>query len=113
MLPASAKDAAIAVTALSRYELERIEVLVNGKVVRLLEPGRSKSEVKGSFRIPIPDGDWIAARCFERNAQTIRFAPPARFMWGRRRDATRKPLRTSTNGSTPTPRRSAPRRQRR
>jgi hypothetical protein len=74
VLPASTRHAAVEVTALSRDELERVEILAGGKVVRTLKPGPGNSELKASFRIPVSGGDWIAARCFERNPQTVRFA---------------------------------------
>jgi hypothetical protein len=70
----SAGTVSFDLTAMSQAGIESAEVIVNGKVMRTLQPGSQPSEVKASAKIDVKRGDWIAARCFEKNAQTVRFA---------------------------------------
>jgi hypothetical protein len=49
-------------------------LVVNGKIVQSFEPGTDKSQIRTSRTISVTPGDWIAARCFEVNRSTVRFA---------------------------------------
>mgnify|MGYP007073179016 FL=1 len=67
-------EARIAGTAEGRNPLTRIEVVVNGEVVRRVAPENTRSESGGarSFatsiaeQIPLEHSAWIAVRCFEQ-----------------------------------------------
>jgi hypothetical protein len=74
VLPAGTKRVRISLTAISRGELETAELIVNGDVVGSFEPRQSPSQVKALRTITVAGGDWIAARCFEKNSRTVRFA---------------------------------------
>lgn len=66
--------------SISEHPLGRIEIVVNGEIVRTLKPANRKAQF-GSYegeideRIPIDGTSWIAVRCFEDRAdKRIRFA---------------------------------------
>jgi hypothetical protein len=64
----------------STFPLDRIEIVVNGEIVRTVRPANEPTVRKAfasSFeeRIPIDGTSWIAIRCFEDRAdKRIRFA---------------------------------------
>src|SRR5262245_34275415 len=67
-------------SATSNMPLDRVEIVVNGEIVRTLKPENRRSD-RDSFenqfeeRIPIDGTSWIAVRCFEdRPDKRIRFA---------------------------------------
>jgi hypothetical protein len=74
VLPAAAKKVTIELEAMSRGQLERAELIVNGAVARTVRPGTDRSRIRASETLAVSAGDWIAARCFEANHNTIRFA---------------------------------------
>ena len=74
ILAPGTRSISVDLTALSRGQLEKVELIVNGRVVRTFEPGPDSSRIKGSLRLTVSDGDWLAARCFERNPKTVVFA---------------------------------------
>lgn len=74
VLPEGTKTIKIDLTAMSRSQLEKVELIVNGKIVESFQPARDKSQLKVSQTISVSNGGWIAARCFEVNPNTVRFA---------------------------------------
>lgn len=62
------------IEAVSRAALESVEIIVNGKVRHRAQSGPAQSQVNASGEMKVESGDWIAARCFEKNAHTVRFA---------------------------------------
>jgi hypothetical protein len=90
-----AREFAIKGEAVSGQPLGRIEVLVNGEIVRTIKP-ESRKQPNGSFqsaiaeKVKIDGSSWIAVRCFEdRPDKRIRFAHSAP-VWI---DVAGKPLR--------------------
>jgi hypothetical protein len=82
-------------TASSSVPLLRIEIVVNGQVVREIKPANAKAE-QGGFaskidaKISVDQSSWIVVRCFEENPKgRIRFAHSAPFHI----DVAGKPLR--------------------
>ncbi len=67
-------------TASSRRPLDRIELIVNGRIVQQIAPSNRSTEVgtyRSDFRetVPLKRSSWIAVRCFERHPQQrLRFA---------------------------------------
>ena len=74
VLPAAVRGVKIDVTAKSRASLEKIEIVVNSEIVQTFGPGQKASEITATRKISVSKGDWIAARCFEANSATVRFA---------------------------------------
>jgi hypothetical protein len=81
-LPAGETDFELAVQGLasSRRPLDRIEIVVNGRVAQRLEP-ENRRAADGGFASPVQavvgvDGtSWLAVRCFERHPTgRVRFA---------------------------------------
>lgn len=66
--------------AASTSPLDRIEIVVNGKVVRVLTPENRKSSEGGYIspidaKVPIDGSSWLLVRCFEaRPDKRVRFA---------------------------------------
>ena len=71
---AGAGTVKVELAAASREPLEKADLIVNGSVVRSYAPGADKSRIEASHPLPVRAGDWIAARCFEVNPKTVRFA---------------------------------------
>jgi hypothetical protein len=67
-------------TAVSAVPLGRIELIVNGTVLRMVQPanrpaGAGALESPLDVRVPIAESSWIAVRCFEdRPDGRVRFA---------------------------------------
>jgi hypothetical protein len=74
VLPSAAKTAQIDLAAISGNRIERVELIVNGRIVHSFQPEKNTSQVKTARSISVSSGDWIAARCFEANPGTVRFA---------------------------------------
>lgn len=72
-------------SAESSLPLERIEILVNGEVVRTLKPANRKTQREGyespiDEKLKIDGSSWLAVRCFEdRPDRRVRFAHTAPF----------------------------------
>jgi hypothetical protein len=79
----SLKEGALSGSAESGVPLSRIEIVVNGEVVRTVKP-ENKPTAKGGFAsavnetLKLEESGWIAARCFEdRLDKRVRFAHTA------------------------------------
>jgi hypothetical protein len=72
-------------TALSSQPLARIEILVNGEVVRTVKPANRKTKQEGyesplDEQLTIDRSAWLAVRCFEdRPDRRVRFAHSGPF----------------------------------
>ncbi len=60
--------------AVSEFPLDRIEILVNGKVQQSLKPQNNKTaagayQTTVSHMVPICESSWIAVRCFEQTKE--------------------------------------------
>jgi hypothetical protein len=81
----AARDYHLIGKVLSEQPLQRIEVVVNGEVVRTVKPANHKgprqaNESPIDERLTIDGSSWIAVRCFESRAdKRIRFAHSAPF----------------------------------
>jgi len=85
----------IAGEAISSVPLDRIEVIVNGEVVKTVKPANKKRDPAGHSseldeRLTIDSTSWLAVRCFESHSKDrIRFAHTAPFHF----EVPGKPLR--------------------
>jgi hypothetical protein len=82
-------------TAASSEPLDRIEIVINGEVVRTIKPTNRKTG-RGGFesaideKLTIDGSSWLVVRCFEvRNDKRVRFAHSAPFHF----EVPGKPLR--------------------
>ncbi len=62
----------VRLTVVSANEIERVELIVDGEVSLSVAPGRN--EFQGKAQVTVSQGGWLAARCFEKNSTTVRFA---------------------------------------
>ncbi len=75
VLPGKTAAIRVELEALSAGELEKAEVVVDGVVAQTFAAGGAdRGRIRASARIAVQEGGWLAARCFEKNAQTVRFA---------------------------------------
>ena len=58
---------------MSQTALDRVEVLYNGEIIHEFSAGNS-SELNEEFDISLKESGWVAARAFEKNKKTVRFA---------------------------------------
>jgi hypothetical protein len=72
-------------SAFSPFPLQRIEIIMNGKVARAVKPRNRKTD-QGAFEslidesMEVQDSSWIAVRCFEdRPDKRVRFAHSSPF----------------------------------
>jgi hypothetical protein len=77
-----AREVAVELEALSPRVLDRIEVLVDGSVAATI-PAASGG-VKATRKVKVEPGSWLAVRCFEKDAATLRFAHTSPFWFGSR-----------------------------
>jgi len=59
--------------ALSQVELDRVEILCNGEIIHEFS-AENKSELTQEFDVSLEESGWVAARVFEKNKRTVRFA---------------------------------------
>lgn len=73
-LPARQKHRTrVSLRVVSQATLDRAEILYNGEVIQEFSAGNS-SELTREFDISLEESGWIAARAFEKNKKTVRFA---------------------------------------
>jgi hypothetical protein len=60
--------------ASSAGELDRLEVLFKGRVIKTVTSPNGGGKLVADFESEIRETGWVVARCFERASQTIRFA---------------------------------------
>ena len=58
---------------MSQAALDRVEILYNGEVIEEFSAG-GKSEWTQELDISLDESGWVAARAFEKNKKTVRFA---------------------------------------
>jgi hypothetical protein len=67
----------------SQHELDRVEVVFNGEVVRRIPvPGRSRS-YRSAIQVAVPEPGWVAVRCFEPVTDTVHYAQTSPFYFPR------------------------------
>jgi hypothetical protein len=64
------KETAVTGTAESRVALDRIEIIVNGEIVRTVKPTNEPTKTGGfhsafSEKIPLSNSSWVVVRCFD------------------------------------------------
>ncbi|MFC1716968.1 CehA/McbA family metallohydrolase [Candidatus Poribacteria bacterium] len=57
----------------SQAKLDRVEILYNGEVIHEFS-ANNKSKLTQEFDISLDSSGWVAARAFEKNKKTVRFA---------------------------------------
>jgi hypothetical protein len=60
--------------ASSAGELDRLEVLFKGQIIKTARNSDASGKLIADFESEIPETGWVVARCFERAGKTIRFA---------------------------------------
>lgn len=83
VLPDDTAEVVVKLEALSAAELEKAQVVVDGLPVRAFYPTRDPARITGSVRLRVRRGSWLAARCFEKNPATVRFAHSSPVYIGR------------------------------
>ena len=77
------------IEAMSRDELDRVEIIANGKVLQSWRPA-SKS-FRSKFKLDLSGHSWVAARCYAKNDTTVRIGHTAPVKlngkWDAREDA--------------------------
>ena len=77
------------IEATSRDDLDRVEIVANGKVIQSWKPQGKR--FRASFKVDPAQHSWIAARCFAKNSLTVRLAHTGPFKlngkWDYREDA--------------------------
>ena len=82
VLPENVTEAQVQVEAMSASELDRVEVLVDGRIAKTMAPSGDLSRLVASVTVPVHAGSWLAVRCFEKNDVTIRLAHTSPFYVG-------------------------------
>jgi hypothetical protein len=83
MLSENETQARVRVEASSAFELDRVEVLVDGQVAETLIPSGDHSRLTASVSVSVSRGSWLAVRCFEKSDVTIRLAHTSPFYVGK------------------------------
>ena len=77
------------IEAISRNELDRVEIVANGKVIKSWKT--SGRQFRAALDENVEQHSWVAARCYERNDMTVRLAHTAPIKlpgrWNAREDA--------------------------
>lgn len=63
----------------SARELDRIEVVFNGRVVRTIRVPERSHSYRSAITLPVPGPGWVAVRCFEPVTDTIHYAQSSPF----------------------------------
>ena len=73
--------------ALSAGNLDRIEVLFKGRVIKSVSSGESPERLIADFETQVSETGWVVARCFEKPGSTVHFAhtSPVYVQYGRHR----------------------------
>jgi hypothetical protein len=69
-----AQPVRIQAEAVSPRPLDRLEIVHNGSVLQSVSDSNGRGTLSIDIRRDIADVGWVAARCFERPAEAIRFA---------------------------------------
>jgi len=72
--PGKARPLNVHAEAASNGSLERLEIIFRGRVLKTIHATNSKGRMVADFEMSPQESGWLAARCFERPAATIRFA---------------------------------------
>lgn len=78
-----AREVSVQIEAIAGSELESVELIVDGTVVRTLVASADPLRVFSSTKVPVKPGGWLAARCFQKSPATIRFAHTSPVYFGR------------------------------
>jgi hypothetical protein len=80
-LPGSIREVSVRLSASASAPLETVELIVDGAVAKSFKPG-AKEFTTTVTKLKIRDGGWLAARCFEQNQLTVRFAHTSPVYFG-------------------------------
>jgi hypothetical protein len=72
-----ARSTRIEIDARTQGLLERVEVVFNGQVIRTFRPDRG--DLRTTVSLSIPGPGWLAVRCFEPVASSVRYAHTSPF----------------------------------
>jgi hypothetical protein len=70
----SARLLKVRAEAISRAELDRLEILWKGSVVKTVRPGERPDSVSAEFDVEASESGWIVARAFEKPLEAAHFA---------------------------------------
>ena len=74
ILPQSTQTITVEVECDSRDELDRAEVVADGEAVEMVRAAPGANSIRAKRQIRARDGGWVAARCYEKNSVSVRFA---------------------------------------
>jgi hypothetical protein len=72
----------VAIDCQSQDELDRAEVIEDGESVAVWRATPGASRISATRKLSSQPGGWIAARCFEKNPVTVRFAHSSPLYFG-------------------------------
>jgi hypothetical protein len=70
----SGPDLRVSIEAHAREPIDRIEIIANGEVLRKIVPAGDAKNFKDDILLNPGNHSWIAARCFLKTSDTVRFA---------------------------------------
>lgn len=73
-LPAGGRRLRIHVETVSNGNLDRLEIIWKGQVVKTVQATGDVQNLKADFEADAPSSGWFAARAFEKPTETVRFA---------------------------------------
>ena len=79
-LPGATREVSVQVSASAAAPLEKVELIVDGAVAQSFQPGTKAFTT--AVKLKVQDGGWLAARCFEQNRLTVRFAHTSPVYFG-------------------------------
>lgn len=82
VLPANAGEVGVKLDCESRSALDRAEIIADGAIAATFRGGDGALHISASTKIASRPGGWIAARCFEENPVTVRFAHTSPVYFG-------------------------------
>jgi TolB protein len=76
-------EISVAIDCQSQDEMDRAEVIEDGEIVAVFRVSPGASRISATRKLNFQPGGRIAARCFERNPVTVRFAHSSPVYFGR------------------------------
>ena len=61
----------------AREPIDRVEIVANGKIIQTLKPTAGALNFAAKVQLDLERYSWVAARCFLRHEETVRFAHTA------------------------------------
>jgi hypothetical protein len=82
IFPGSPSEVSVQLEAISAGRLTRVELIVDGAISQVFTARDDPSRISASAKAKVRPGGWLAARCFEENPVTVRFAHSSPVYFG-------------------------------